>query len=219
MREVTGAIERPSDSAIEINESLDGTWIRVPPPRLPWIVYACGAVAAASMLVVIVGGALVLLFDRTFPGYNVVVGGHLTTQPLAWRLAGVLGWLTITPALTILMASAARPFSRFESIFLPARPATYKEFEAAALLLAIREFGLLRTVRVPLPDVLRFELHHDPQGLMESEIVIETLSALEQGSKARRSTVAGAASESEKEWLASVLNALLRRAQPSNATS
>ncbi len=213
MREVAGAIERPSESAVEVHESPDGTWINVPPPRLPWIVYAGAALAITSMLAVIVSGAMVFLLRRPFPGYDAIVGGHFGPQPLAWRLAGLLGWLTITPALIVLTAAALRPMNRSEKIFVPSRSASPSAQIELALLLKTRELGVQRAVQVPLGDILRFELHRDPQGLIESEIVIETHSALAQGRGARRRTVADTAGEAEKEWLASVLNALLARAR------
>ena len=213
MREIAGAIERPSDSAIKIEVSPDGTWVQIPAPQLPWIVYAGGFVAVASIAAVIVGGALVFLFQRPFPGYDSVVGGHFTPQPLSWRLAGLLGWLLISPALIVLMAAAIRPITRSERIFVPSRAMPDGGMSAASLMLMTRELGLMRSKQVPLSDILRFELHRDVQGLIESEIVIETQSALAQGRNARRSTVAGASSEAEKEWLASALNALLASAR------
>ena len=211
MREIAGAIERPSDSAIELTETPDGTCIRIPPPQLPWIVYAGAAVAVASIIAVIIGGAMVFILRRPFPGYDAVVGGHLGPQPLSWRLAGLLGWLLMSPALIILMAAAVRPITRSEKIFVPSWKAASDNLAAASLVLNTRELGMLRTKRILLSDILRFELHRDPQGLIESEIVIETQSALAQGRSARRSTVAGAISEAEKEWLASALNTLLSR--------
>ncbi len=209
MREIAGAIERPADSEIEIKESPNETWIHIPAPRLPWIVYAGGIVAFGSIIAVIVGGALVFLFQKPFPGYDAVVGGQFAPQPLSWRLAGLLGWLLISPALIVLMAAAIRPVTRTEKIFLPNRATAYSDMSAAFLVLNTRELGLTRSRQIALSDILRFELHRDPQGLIESEIVIETQSALDQGRNARRSTVAGATSEAEKEWLASALNALL----------
>ncbi len=194
MREVAGALERPSDTTISIAESAEGTTVTIPPPRMPLILYVPIAMTYSALALVFVIGLFIFILGRTFPGYESLIGTAFRPLPAYWRWFGGTGWVVLLAAGFVTLRAVVEPLLRSEEIV----------FASSQLLLRGRSFGRTSERSVPASSAAVFRCRRDPTGMRQSQLVL----LLKDGDEI---DFGHSTTEFEKVWLASVLNALLGR--------
>jgi hypothetical protein len=200
MNNLAYGLDRPDNSRIEILDGEDTVTVHIPRPRMPIGIYAVILLTAAVISSVFVSGLVVLVLRQSAPIYTRLIGSPTGDIPLAWRLFGITGCLAACVIGVISLYFAVRPLTRSEWI----------RFDATGILL-LESIFLRRVSRCFVyRDVGEFRNRRDPAGLMESELVMLLNRPMLAGG-ADELQIAQSTTESEKQWLASVLSDILSR--------
>lgn len=193
MDEIPGALERPGGCRIGVSVEEGDYAIAIPPRGLPPLLIAGVVILTANLLLVLYTGVMLLLSHRSvlfmaqISPHDLPVSLHPLRHFLIFALLGIEilgGWLL----LLILKPSMTR-----ERIVIS--PDEVRHTQAT--------LGQSRLHIIPRQNVQGFHLRRDPHGLMAGVLML----------RAGRDSVQVAeyVSEADREWLASVGNALLRR--------
>ena len=192
--EIPGAQERPNSSRIAIWQTPNGeTTIHIPPRQVPPIMWAAIVLLLAQLLLTLYIGLMLFFFHR-----SVLVMAQIAPQDIPqtldrYRLWLMLGWLAIEAAGFTVLTTALRPMLTTEILTISPQGISYEH----------RIVRRLQSRAIEQAQVLGFHLKRDPQGMNVSTLML----------RARGEDIifAEACTEGEREWLASVGNALLRQ--------
>lgn len=195
LNEVPGALERPSGCRIEVFQSDDGrrTTITIPPREWQPILVVGALVLLGNLLVVLYTGAALLFAHRSVLLMTQIAPGGLSPPLRRYELWLALAWLFIEGAGVLMLWLIARPMFLRERLSFDSDGVHH---ERRVLRRTDRWF-------VSEADVRSFLLQRDPQGLSAGVLTLH--------GRGEERMVGENISEAEREWLASVGNALLRQ--------
>ncbi|MBV9848856.1 MAG: DUF2244 domain-containing protein [Armatimonadetes bacterium] len=194
LEEIPGALERPGGCRIEVIESDEGEYTVVIPPRgLPPLLIAGAVLLTLNLLVVLVTGLMLLLAHRSVL-FMAQISPHdlpVSMHPLrAWLFLVLLGIEAVGGWLLLLIV---RPSVTRERIVIGRGEVRHTQ----------ETLGRTRLAVIPRQNVQAFHLRRDPHGLVSGVLTLRA--------RGESVVVAEFVPEADREWLASVGNALLRR--------
>ena len=192
--EIPGALERPGGCLIQVVVGEDGDFtITIPPRGLPPILVAGGALLLLNLTLVLFTGMMLLLAHRSVL-FMTQISPHdlpISMHPLrVWLLPALLGVGILGVWLLLLIV---RPSLTRERIVFGHGQLSHQQ----------ETLGRTSHHTVPRENVQGFYLRRDPQGLVAGVLTLRA------GHESWM--VAEYVRESDREWLASVGNALLPR--------
>ena len=191
--EIPGALERPGGCRISISQGQEGVYaIAIPARGLPPLLIGGVIVLALDLLVALYTGIMLLLAHR-----SVLFMAQISPHDLPVSMHPIRLWLLLALACMEalggwLLLLIVRPSLTRESIWI-GRDAVQHQTWA---------FGRTRLDIIPRENVQGFQLRRDPHGLSASVLRLRA--------RGESIQVAEYVRESDREWLASVGNALLR---------
>ena len=192
LNEVPGAGERPGGCPIIVVADGDAVTVTLPPRGVSPIVLFFAAVLLGNLLVALYTGLMLLLANKSVLGMAQIAPGGLPV-PLKHQAGFLLFALGLAEALGAwTLAVILRPLFFHETLVL----------DADWIRVVRSEWGRTKTRALARADVRGFTLRRVPPGLDAGILVVEGRGEeLEIGEGLR---------EADREWLASVGNALLR---------
>ncbi len=194
LNEIPGALERPGSCRIVVTQQEEGAvTIAIPPRRGSPVVWIAAGILLFNLLLILYCGAMlffahrVVLILRQILPYGVPValgrfGGWFALGGIA--LEGLGFWI---------LSLMVRPlFTRERLTISPAEIVTER-----------RAFGRTERQAMARRDARGFHLQRDPQGFAASALTVQ--------GRGQEILVAEHVEEGDREWLASVGNALLRQ--------
>ena len=190
--EVPGARERPGGCPIRVAREDDGALtLTVPARGVSPVVLFFACVLLGNLLVTLYTGLTLALTHRSVLFLAQISPGGLPYSLRGWEWALVAGLLLAESLGFLALWAILRPLSVREVIRLDGDGVSVRH----------SEWGRVRERRLPRADVRGFVLRRDPQGLKASTLTVRGRGeAVEIGEYLR---------EADREWLASVGNALL----------
>ncbi len=191
LHEIPGASERPADCRIRLAVEDDTATIDIPPPAAPPVAAAAVGLAVCLLLTFYMGAMLffsgrsVLLMTQISPN-----GLPVPLRPFVFWLT--LGWLFLEGLGLLSLVAILRPLMTRERW----------TFEPQDIIHERRFLGRVRRRLVPRENVQGFLLRRDPEGFAAGTLTLRA--------GREKIVVAEQVREDEREWLASVGNALLR---------
>ena len=193
LEEVPGAMERPGGCRIQIKEASDGSvTIEVPPRRSTPFLIVVAALLSINLLLALWTGVMALLFH-----HSVLLMSQISPQnlPVSMQRFEPVLWLGLIALLGIGFATVGvilRPLLTREVIQIDRNEIQHQRWI----------FRSVNHWQTPIADVRGFHLKRDPQGFSPSILILQT--------RAGERIIGEALAEADREWLASVGNALLR---------
>ncbi len=193
LNEVPGAGERPGGCPIQVVTDGDTVTITLPPRGVSPIVLFFAAVLLGNLLVALYTGLMLLLANKSVLGMAQIAPGGLpvSLKPQAGFLLFALGLAEALGVFTL--AAILRPIFFHETLILDAEWVTLNR----------TDWGRTKTRAMARADVRGFTLHRVPPGLDAATLVIQ--------GRGEEVEVGEGLREADREWLASVGNALLKR--------
>jgi hypothetical protein len=195
LREVAGALERPGDCAITLEQSEDGgsTAIEIPGRNGSLLPAAASIFLLAMLALLFVMGASLFMQNKSVL-FMAQIAPHGLTPPLrrseSWL---ILGWLFFLAVGLAMLAITARPMFESETLIIDRDGITHVH----------RVWKRRRRRKIERSNVRGPQLVRDPLGLTQSALLVKGRNeSIVVGENAR---------DAEREWLASVINALLRK--------
>ncbi len=194
LNEVPGAGERPGGCPIQVVTDGDTVTVTLPPRGVSPIVLFFAAVLLGNLLVALYTGLMLLLANKSVLGMAQIAPSGLPVS-LRHQVGFLMCALGLAEALGVwTLAVILRPIFFHETLVL----------DADWIKVIRSEWGRAKTWALARADVRGFTLRRVPPGLDAGTLVIEGRGEeLEIGEGLR---------EADREWLASVGNALLKQA-------
>ena len=194
LQEIPGAIERPAGCNIRVTQEQESSAVVIPPRRPLWFDFIIPALYTAGLVIWVIVG--VVLFTQ----HKIIIltdtnhdHGHVSrflVRYLYWLLPVWIGMLAIGigTLFTVLRAYLLTETLRFDRLGVTVS----------------RRTPFSHNQEIVLRENLRgFLVRRDPQGMWGSRLTLQSIGP--------RIEVAEYAREAEREWLASVGNALIGR--------
>ena len=192
LHEVTGAIERPADCPLIVMREDDETIVTIPYGSVSPIHYVGTAILVIALTVIIVTGAMLFATGEPNPVLALITGDKVSPALKHYFPFWMLIWLLIVSAGIALLAVLLRPVLTSEELRI-----TDDSIEHVRRFLWTRH-----TVNVHRMAVRAFRLERDYEGLSRDRLLLLVRGAeIEIGEYIR---------PTDREWLASAANALLR---------
>ena len=193
LNEVPGAGERPSGCPIKVAASGAAVTITLPPRGVSPIVLFFATVLLGNLLVALYTGLMLLVANKSVLGMAQIAPSGLPVS-LKHQVGFLLCALGLAEALGVFtLAAILRPIFFHETLL----------FDADWVKIVRSDWGRTKTQALARADVRGFTLRRVPPGLDAGTLVVEGRGEeLEVGEFLR---------EADREWLASVGNALLKR--------
>jgi hypothetical protein len=195
LREVAGALERPGDCPIILDQSEDGGCTAIEIPRRTGILLpAAASLLLIACLILMLAIGAYLFFQNKSILFMAQIAPHGLTPPLL-RSKGwlILAWLVVEAVGFAMLATIARPMFESETLIIGPDGITYVR----------RVWRRGQSRKIDRSNVRGSQLLRDPLGLNPTALVVRGRDeAIVVGENAR---------DVEREWLASVINALLRK--------
>ena len=193
LSEVPGASERPSGCPLKIISDGDTISITLPPRGVSPIVLFFAAVLIGNLLTLLYTGLMLLLANKSVLGMAQIAPGGLPVS-LKPQVGFLLCALGLAEALGVFtLAAILRPIFSHETLRL----------DADWLQVERSDWGRTQTRSLARGDVHRFVLRRVPPGLDAGVLTIE--------GRGEEITLGEFLRERDREWLASVGNALLKQ--------
>lgn len=194
LEEITGALERPSKCRVQVWQAGDGreTILSIPPRETPWWLIIALGILLVNLLLILVTGAALLFAHRSILFMTQIAPHDLPLPMRRYEVWFAFGWGALLTLGIAFFATLLRPHLQRETITLGPYGLTR---ERRIWRQGIRE-------EMPLETVRGFHLERDPQGLEPSLLTVH--------GRGEEWTIAESVGEADREWLASVGNALLR---------
>ncbi len=192
--EVPGALERPSGCRIRVWQSEDGreTTILIPPREAPfWLLLAAFALLVNLLLLFVTGVALFFAHKSILFMTQIAPDG-MPPPMRRFAPAFAFAWACLLTLGGAALAAILRPLWLRESLTLGPDGFTRRLSVGRRADRAV----------IPRSELRGFHLHRDPQGLEPSALAVQGRSV--------SLPVAEYVTDADREWLASVGNALLR---------
>ncbi len=199
MREVIGALERPPESFILVDESHGCATIVIPRARLPLPVRLAAGVAVVAVLTFMLSGIAIFTLNSSSPVVHVLDGPGFAGMSWYWKLFYVTGWFIMSILAVYALTILFKPLTRRERIL----------FTRDSLILAETVFAKPRLITLPYATIRNFSIRKDPTGMQESQLLVR-LNTTSSDMQIDEIEIAQLTTEAEKEWLASVMNVFLR---------
>ena len=193
LNEVPGAGERPGGCPIKVVTQGDTVTLTLPPRGVSPIVLFFAAVLLGNLLVALYTGLMLLLANKSVLGMAQIApsGLPVSLKPQAGFLLFALGLAEALGLFTL--AVILRPIFFHETLVIDAEWVTLKR----------SEWGRVKTQALARADVRGFTLRRVPPGLDAAKLLIQ--------GRGEEVEVGEGLREADREWLASVGNALLNR--------
>lgn len=192
LNEVPGAGERPGGCPIEIVTNGDAVTITLPPRGVSPIVLFFAAVLLGNLLVALYTGLMLLLANKSVLGMAQIApnGLPVSLKPLAGFLLFALGLAQALGVWTL--AAILRPIFFHETLVL----------DGEWVKIIRSDWGRRKTQALARADVRGFTLRRVPPGLDAGTLYIQ--------GRGEEREIGEGLREADREWLASVGNALLQ---------
>jgi hypothetical protein len=193
LHEIPGARERPAGCRVRVARNEDGAIeIAIPPRGAPVMGFVASALLCFALLIVAYIGVMFFFYHTTVSWISQIAPGDFSPPLRRFEIWMEIGWAIMLTVGVLTVLTLVRPIFLRERLLLDRRR-------------LLHEMHLFRP-RVQhasaRADVRGFRLDRDPHGLIGSVLTVETAGG--------DWIIAEQAGESEREWLASVGNALLR---------
>ena len=193
LNEVPGAGERPGGCPIQVVTDRDTVTITLPPRGVSPIVLFFAAVLLGNLLVALYTGLMLLLANKSVLGMAQIAPTGLPI-PLKHQVGFLLFALGLAEALGIFtLAAILRPIFFHETLLL----------DTDWVQIIRSEWGRTKTRALARSDVRGFALHRVPPGLDMGTLVVQ--------GRGEEVEIGEGLREADREWLASVGNALLKQ--------
>jgi hypothetical protein len=193
LNEVPGAGERPGGCPIQVVTHGDAVTITLPPRGVSPIVFLFAAVLLGNLLVALYTGLMLLLANKSVLGMAQIAPNGLPVS-LKHQVGFLLFALALAEALGVFtLAAILRPIFFHETLIL----------DGDWIKVTRSEWGRTKTRALARADVRGFTLRRVPPGLDAGTLVIQ--------GRGEDVEIGEGLREADREWLASVGNALLAR--------
>lgn len=193
LNEVTGTGERPGGCPIRVVSDGGTVTITLPPRGVSPIVLFFAAVLLGNLLVALYTGLMLLLANKSVLGMAQIAPSGLPI-PLKHQVGFLLFALGLAEALGVwTLAAILRPIFFHETLIL----------DTDWVKIIRSDWGRTKTRALARRDVRGFALHRVPPGLDVGTLLVQ--------SRGEEVEIGEFLREADREWLASVGNALLNR--------